>query len=193
MEEKNKLNIFPDDNEDDRGISTEKLNKYISVGSTGGFILIGALVIAVISLLIWGFTGTIPVTITEDGVVSQFETESHSCICFVDVDENTGIIPAGKSANVRMQDGRTFPAEMTFFSISPFSAEELKKTYSASYYSEVRDTVFSDWMMDKLLDNCNYAYLMIIETEDDISDYWHQLAQITVVVGEVRPISFLFK
>ena len=189
--ENNLGQLFSDMNEDDRKLSADKLTEYIRIGSAGGFILIGALVIAILALLIWGFTGTIQETITDVGIVIEQETDSHSCICFVDVDLDTGVIPEGKAASIRMPDGRTFSGTMHYFSASPQSVDELKETYSADSNSAASSEIFSDWMMDKLLDGCDYAYLMAIETEGDISAYWHQIVQVTVVMDEVRPISFL--
>lgn len=192
MNKNNILNIFPDDEENDR-ISTEKLNEYMRFGSAGGYILIGALIIAIISLLIWGFTGTIQITISEAGIVSEMESDSHICLSFVDIDENTGIIPEGKAVSIRMPDGKTVPGTLGFFSTVPYSAEELRRTYSSEETYAERTSAFSDWVMDKLLDGCNYAYLIRIDTQEDISDYWHQLVQLTIVMDEVRPISFLLR
>lgn len=193
MEEKKKTNIFLDDQEEDSRSATDKLNEYIRVGSTGGFILILALIMAVAALLIWGFSGKIPVTYTEVGIVTETNTASHSCICFVDVNADTGVIQEGRSANVRMPDGKTFPAILNYFSTSPYSAEELKEMFSESPGGDPEKPFFSDWMMDKILDGCNYAYLMKVETTEDISDYWHEVVQVTVVIDEVRPISFLLQ
>lgn len=190
MEENNKKNILFDQDED-RGIATEELKEYIRVGSAGGFILIGALIIAIVSLLIWGFTGSIPVTYTNTGIICQMNSETNSCICFVNVDANTGVISKGRKANIIMQDGRSFPAVMDYFSQTPYSAEELRKMFSSGSSDNSSGIAFSDWMMEKALDGCDYAYLMTVTTQTDISVYWHQVAQAMVVIDEISPISFL--
>ena len=193
MDEKQSLNNLLNQNEDDRGIATGKLNEYIRFGSAGGYILIGALILAIVALVIWGFTGTIQVTFDETGIVYEGEQNSHSCVCFVDVELNTGILPEGQAASVRTPDGRTLSATMTYFSTTPRSAEELKADFAENTDPGEEHSAFSDWMMDKLLDGCDYAYVMTVETEEDISAYWHQIVQVTVVMDEVRPISFLLR
>ena len=191
MEGNHVSGFFPGQSDDDQKINSKNLNEYIRVGSAGGYILIGALVLAVVALLIWGFTGTVPVTFTETGVIAGNSADTHSCLCFVDANENLGVIPTGKAVNIRMPDGRTFSGTMTSYSKMPYSAEELKKMFSESESAGQSGENFSDWVMEKLLDGCNYAYLMEIHTDEDVSDYWHMIVQATVVVGEVRPISLL--
>ena len=55
----------------ERVSTPEKLNDYIRIGSTGGYMMIAALVIIAAALIIWGFVGKIPVTITEYGGIAR--------------------------------------------------------------------------------------------------------------------------
>ena len=170
--------------------SAENLNEYIRVGSIGGFLLIAGLVILAAALIVWGFTGRIPVTTTQTGIVVDTKEESHSCICFLDVDENTGIIQEGTAASIKMADGSVYQGIVDYSGEYPFSAEEIHKMYGPE-----SNAVFqmSDWMFSKLLKNGRYYYMIRIHTEDNIAGYWHQLTATTIVMRQVRPVSYLMR
>ena len=175
-------------NTDNTNRLPEKLNEYIRIGSIGGFLLIAGLVILAAAMIIWGFTGRIPVTTTQTGFVVESKEESHGCLCFVDVNDNTGIIPAGTPASVQMPGGGVFKGYVDHMGTAPMSAEELRDLYG---YEHNGPFSLSDWMFSKVLKDGSYYYVLRINTEDDIAEYWHQLVAITVVMREVRPISYL--
>ena len=175
---------------DNTNRSPEKLNEYIRIGSLGGFLLIAGLVILAVALIIWGFTGRIPVTTTQTGIVVESKEESNGCLCFVDVNENIRIIPAGTPASVKMADGSVYKGSVDFMSKNPLSAEELRELFGAEYNAQFQ---LSDWMFSKLLKEGSYYYMLRINTEKDIAEYWHQLTAVTVVMREVKPISYLIR
>ena len=175
---------------DNTNRSPEKLNEYIRIGSVGGFLLIAGLVILAAALAIWGFTGRIPVTTTQTGIVVEFKETSHGCLCFVDVNENIGIIPAGTPASVKMPDGSVYKGSVDFMSDNPYSAEEIRELYGGENNLEFQ---LSDWMFSNLLKDGSYYYVLRINTEEDIAEHWHQLTAVTVVISEVRPISYLIR
>ena len=175
-------------NTDNTNRSPEKLNEYIRIGSVGGFLLIAGLVILAAALAIWGFTGRIPVTTTQTGFVVESKEESHGCLCFIDVNENTGIIPAGTPASVKMAGGSVYKGSVDFMSENPISAEEIRTLFGEENSAQFH---LSDWMFSKTLKDGSYYYVLRINTEEDIAEYWHQLVMITVVMREVRPISYL--
>ena len=177
-------------NTDNTNRSPEKLNEYIRIGSVGGFLLIAGLVVLAAALIIWGFTGRIPVTTTQTGIVVESKEKSNGCLCFVDVNENTGAIPAGTTASVKMANGSVYKGSVDFMSRNPLSAEEIRKMYSAETAAQFQ---LSDWMFSQLLKDGSYYYMLRINTEEDIAEYWHQLTAVTVVMREVQPISYLIR
>ena len=169
--------------------SPEKLNEYIRVGNTGGFLLIIGLVILAAALVVWGFTGSIPVTTSLSGVVMESEEESHTCLCFLNVNDDEGNIPEGNAATVSMADGSTYTGSVSYMDSNALSAEEIWHLYSVKE-NESEDGL-TDWILSNLLGDGQYFYVVVVETEDDISAYWHRLADATVVLREVKPISYL--
>ena len=173
---------------DNTNRSPEKLNEYIRIGSVGGFLLIAGLVVLAAALIIWGFTGRIPVTTTQTGIVVESKEESNGCLCFIDVNDNISVIPAGTPVSVRMADGSVYKGSVDFMSEKPLSAEEIRTLFGEENNGQFR---LSDWMLSKTLKDGSYYYALRVNTEEDIAKYWHQLVTITVVMREVRPISYL--
>ena len=141
------------------------------------------------ALIIWGFVGKLPVTITEYGVVGGDQSATNVCVCFVDVDQNTGVIPEGNQVNIHMADGNSFSGRVVESSTNPQSAEQLKKLYGTIGGVEI----FSDWMLDHLLGDSVYNYFLVIETDEDISAYWRQVVDVTIIIREVQPITLLMR
>ena len=188
-EEKNR-SIFRVES-DDTVRSTDKLNEYIRIGSPGGFIMIASLLIITAALIVWGFVGTIPVTITEYGGVARKYDYTNTCICFVDVHLNTGLIPVGNKATLHMPDGTSYDGHISYMSAFPQSSDELRDLHGPTGESEAGH--FSEWVLNYLLEDSAYNYVAYIETEEDISSYWHQVVEVTIITGEVKPISLLMR
>ena len=110
------------------------------------------------------------------------ESSSHLCISFVDIDEFSDTISVGNSALIKMADGSTYTGEIEYVGKIPLSAEEIRKYYGL---------VLSDWVQDNLLEDSRYCYDFTVRTQEDISEYWHKIVSITVVLREVKPISYL--
>lgn len=175
---------------EERSASPEKLNECIRIGSKGGLLLITALVIAAVALIVWGFLGTIPVTVTElVGIVGN-EKGTHLCLGFLDISNNTGIFDEGTPVNIRMPDGKSVKGTIDIMPSQPLSSEEIR----ALFGDDGKKLLYlSDWMMETLLGDSSYSFMFYIDTEDDVSDYWHQVAEATIITGEVKPISLLMR
>ena len=169
--------------------SPEKLNEYIRIGSSGGLWLIGGIVLIVAALVVWGFVGSIPATTAQSGVVMQTIVNSRECLCFVDVRDNTGTVPAGNEVTVTMADGSTYKGTVSYMGKIAMSAEEVRSIFSMDALGKALG--LEDWLLDDLLGDGSYFYMLDVKTDEDISDYWHQIADVTVVLREDRPISFL--
>ena len=162
--------------------SPEKLNEYIRIGSPGGLLFLAGLVMLAAAAIVWGFIGRIPITAVFEGAVMERESSSHLCISFVDIDEFSDTISVGNSALIKMADGSTYTGEIEYVGKIPLSAEEIRKYYGL---------VLSDWVQDNLLEDSRYCYDFTVRTQEDISEYWHKIVSITVVLREVKPISYL--
>ena len=169
--------------------SHENFKEYIRIGSAGGYILITALILVTVALIIWGFVGKLPVTITEYGVVGGDQSGTNVCLCFVDVEKNTGVIPVGNRVNIHMADGSSFTGVVTYSSQDPQSADTLKKQYGTIGGIEI----FSEWSLNHLLQDSLYNYALTIETDEDISAYWRQVVDVTIIIREVQPITLLMR
>ena len=165
--------------------SPEKLREYIRIGSIGGYLVIAFLVLLAVSLIVWGFAGRIPVTARLNGAVAEEEKDSNTCLCFVDVNENLGTRLEGRPVTVTMPDGKTFTGTVNPMDDEVLSAEEVLERCSSSGYG------LTDWLLSNILGSGKYFYTLTVETEEDISAYWHQLCHISIILSEVRPISFL--
>ena len=187
MNEPKQRNGFHIENEE-RSVSPEKLNECIRVGSTGGFLLVAALIIAAAALIVWGFVGSIPVTVTEQVVIAGSTDASDICVGFVDISKDTGILPEGAEVNIQMPDRNYVKGSVMFMTPEPLSSEEIRELFRPD--SDVV-THLTDWIYNVLLGDSLYSYVIIIQTEEDVSAYWHQVADASFIVGEVSPISLL--
>lgn len=169
--------------------SPEKLNRYTKIQSPGGNLLIAVLVILAAALIVWAVIGRIPVTTAEVGVVVDREHLSHTCLSFIDAKKRPRLDLEGKSVTVTMADGKSFSGTVTQMEDTPISAEEVRKEYAVQ--QTMNQYNLSDWILDTLLGDSKYFYVLIVETEEDISAYWRMLAKLTIILDEVRPISYL--
>lgn len=169
----------------------EKLNEYIRIGSAGGFLLIIGLILLAVGLIVWGFVGRIPVTSTIEGVVVNDPEGFRTCLCLVDVNGSTGLIPEGTPAIVRTIDGKTCNGTVAFMANIAMSEEELRTTFS----TEVNPYAYtlSEWILNNLIGDSDYLYAVYIKTEEDLAAYWNQMTEVTIIHSEVQPISFLLR
>lgn len=158
--------------------SPERLNDYIRVTSYGGIFVILALVIFAVTLFIWGFYGTLPVTETVTGVVDG--SNSNKITCFMDASRFSGKSMMGKTAVTRLTDGTIVSGVIEQVGTAPVSKEEATQM------------IGNDWLSSNLIKD-NYSNLIIIAPDKDLADYSYELAQISVITDEVKPISFLMK
>lgn len=181
------------------GQNPEKLNEYIRIGSTGSYFFTGALVLIVVVVLIWGFTGTIPVTTQKHGVIVENDG-AYGVLCLVDASDNTGMIPEGAKVNFTTADKTGHSGHVYYMSPIPFSTGELQ-TYFTTEDAAIRREVckelatveVNEWTLNYILGDGAYHYLLFIVSDDELPGYRNEVVDATVTTNEVRPISFLFK
>ena len=154
----------------DRVASPEKLNDYIRVSSPGVWLLLGALIVIVACLAVWGFTGTLPVTLTLSGV-----TEGNQVACFVPVEEYKNDL-LGCRVQITLPDGSAVSGVVTDVAALPASAEELAAELE------------KDWLISRLILG-DYSYRVTIGVESPLT--LGELVQVALVTAEVKPIRYI--
>ena len=127
-------------------------------------------------------------TLTEHVVIAGAEDASDVCVGFIDIGKDTGVLPEGTEVNIRMPDRNYVKGNVIFMTPEPLSSEEIKELFSPA-----PDIVthLTDWIYDVLLEDSLYSYVVIIQTEEDVSPYWHQVADASFIIDEIKPISLL--
>ena len=139
--------------------------------------MIVALFLVFAAVIYWGFTGKLHETESFRGIVDV--TEDGDICVFVNADIFDGQQMVEKSVAVKMGDHSTFDGSVVSSSASPFTEDELEDAYGYSY-----------WEMKNLITGV-YSYIIEIDTEKDLSNYQGQLVEVSVIMNEVSPISFL--
>ena len=83
----------------DRLKSPEQLNEYIRVASPSVWLILGAVVLLLVGVIVWGVFGSIPLTVDIAAEVS-----GGSAVCFVDAEDAAQLEP-GMTANVGTASG----------------------------------------------------------------------------------------
>ena len=136
--------------------SPEKLNEYIRVATPGKWFFVTALVLILIALLIWGFTGTLPQHLVVTGIGLRFEFDSEtkvegdaneyrveSVLCFVDSTQAMARQLNNKYASVVFRDGRRVNGEAVLIDTAILQDGEIHKILD-SY------EVNTEWVFERL-------------------------------------------
>ena len=123
----------------DRVESPEQLDAYIKVSHPKVWLIMAALLVAVISVIVWSVVGSLPQTMTVTGVtVGGNVINCYACV-----------------ANITLPDGRNISGKVEAVSQNPYSQEE------------IRAEISEDWLADNVLDG-NYSYEVRVIAEEDI-------------------------
>ncbi len=147
----------------DKVSSPEQLNNYIRVSSPSIWLVLGAAVVLLVSMLVWAVFGTLPTTVTLNGVQNGGEL-----VCYApdisSVDVGDSIIING------VESGK-----VTAISKKPVSLENVSSQYSDEY--TLYSLNLSEW---------NYVINTDIPAENE------DVIQLQIVVDNVSPISFIW-
>ncbi len=163
---------------ENRVIPPEKIDDYVRVSSPWTFLIVIALILVLAALILWGFTGSLPVTETVKGHVDgQFDDQ---VICFMDASRFSPDQLTDMQASLHMADRSVVDGTVDEVIDTPVSAEE------------AAEIVRNDWLASNMIDdNHDYYYVVFIEPEENLSKYRNQLVDASVITEEVRPIRFL--
>jgi hypothetical protein len=158
-----------------RVLSPETLDAYIRVVKPGAWLMVCALLVLTATVIVWGFTGSLPETLTVNGVLG----DSGKVVCYVNVADFSGNIN-GCSAVVVTADGNSIDANVTEVSVNPFSQPEIAASLS------------DDWLVDMMAVD-RYAYRVTLALSSERPDYvYGSLASVTLITAEMKPISLIF-
>jgi hypothetical protein len=158
----------------ERVMSPEALDAYIRVSKPSAWLLTLALMALVTAVIIWGFVGSMPETLSVNGVLR----EGGTIVCYVDISAfNSGINDC--SAKIATADGNTFDAKVTYVSSTPFSMPEIAESLS------------NDWLTE-MMSVDSYGYMVTLALRETTSAYTPDtIAGVTLITGEVKPISLI--
>ena len=183
--------------------SPEKLNEYIRAVTPGTWILIAALALVMAALIFWGVTGSIPVYLTAKGVGLSGDTEQaviarqegalsetdmvNTVFCPVNAEGNyTAAGLDGKQARVVFRDGRACTGTTKLLDSVPHTREEVE-SYLIKYLLD-----YSGWFFSQL-QNDEYSYIVAVDLDEPVDlYYWKDIADVSIVMEEIHPASFLF-
>ena len=168
------------DERERRSESSERLNEYIRIGKPGIIILIISLALVLGAVLFWGFTGKLHETITVSGIVDI--TAQGDVRCFVDADSMNGKDLEGRQVTIRMPDRSTSKGTVLSSTDSPMTQEELAEMYN-----------YTRWEMNHLMGEGTYFYVIEIDAQKDLKQYQEDLVEVSVIMNEISPISFLIR
>jgi len=183
--------------------SPEKLNEYIRAITPGTWILIAALALVMAALIFWGVSGSIPVYLPVKGVGVSADVEKaalsredgnfsdaemvDAVFCPVNASGNyTAASLDKKQARVVFRDGYAVNGTTRLYDSVPHTLEEVED-YMSRYLLD-----YSGWFFSQL-DDDEYCYIVVVDL-DEPADlyYWKDVADVSIVMDEVHPASFLF-
>jgi hypothetical protein len=156
----------------DRVLSPEALDNYIRVTKPAAWLLIGALLLLVAAVFVWGVNGSLPETLTANCALT-----GSGAVAYVDVQQFSDDID-GCEARIVTADGRTLSAKVVGVSLNPLSQPEIAAAQS------------NDWLADMLAVS-GYAYQVELSVDGNYTP--GTLASVTLITDEVRPITLLFR
>ena len=173
----------------DRMQSPEKVDEFIRVSRPRAWILACALLLVAAGVLVWGFTGSIPKTVSVNGVLYRGELRDRQfdgeALCLLPVSVG-GRYLVGHEAHVTFADGNGVSGTVADVYPDPLSFEEVQ--YMAR----------SDWRMQMLWGESEepYQYAIVIDYGEAGATREHhadrELVSVSVVLSDVKPISFVF-
>ena len=130
--------------------SPEQLDAYIKSARPGIWIVLTALLVFMLTAVIWSVTGTLPETLEIKGCTGS----DGKIFCYIPSDvDNLSL--EGCKANCVLPDGTQASGTVCSVSPQPFSKEEIK------------GNIHSDWILENILMGI-YSYEVVIESDADL-------------------------
>ncbi|MBO6163332.1 MAG: hypothetical protein J6O53_08760 [Eubacterium sp.] len=159
----------------ERAESPEKLDKYIRASRPSTWILIGALLVLVVSVVVWGFVGTIPKVFTAKGVTLP----DGNVACYVPPEDVSDALLYCETTVV-LPDKSTVSGTVRAISPVPYSTHELSEMH------------VKDWVIRQVTDGDEGAYLYRVDVELEKQVKEDYLVSVSIITDNIRPILYLF-
>ena len=184
--------------------SPDKLNEYIRVSTPAVWLLAAALTVVLAALIIWGTTGSVPVNTKTTGVGMRmdfnadevnlksedeaylrktYEVKNLFCL----VDSSVGMVKNldNKEASVVFRDGRRVKGTAHIIGSHMLEDDEIHKLLDSFH-------VDSKWIFSRL-GSGEFRYPVYVELDETLDYmYWGETADVSIVVGEQRPVELLW-
>lgn len=151
--------------------SSEQLDAYIKSSRPGVWIVLTALLVFMLTAIVWGVTGTLPETLEVRGCTGR----DGKIFCYIPSNADNLSLENCK-VNAVLPDKKRMTGYVCSVSRQPFSKAELK------------ETIHSDWISENLLTE-DYSYEVVVNTDADFDE--DMLASLVITTDEVRPITFI--
>jgi hypothetical protein len=151
--------------------SPEQLNDYIKVSNPSIWLVLAALFMLLAAVFVWGFTGSLPTTVSAEGVVSDGDV-----FCYIST-EDADTINAGQKVSIIKSDDSELKGQVSGVGDIPMSAAEIS--------SELN----SDYLAQELIQGEFAVKITIALDESDLAD--GTLLNVSIVTDSIRPIDFL--
>lgn len=210
MDAKKAANTTEKKDKRDRVRSPEELDVYIRVVRPGTVLLIGAFTLIVVALVVWGVTGSLPVTVSAKGVLYS---EYHRLVSQATREDRLEELNE-EVANLS-EDQRSILEQMEvycFLNAYQYSREELvdkpitvsypgkqpvrgkvKAVYAVPY---TKNMISEDFGTTFIADTCatsDYSWVVEVETDEPVASTTYTLMDVSIETGHVKPISMLFQ
>lgn len=184
--------------------SPDKLNEYIRVSTPAVWLLAAALAVVLAALIIWGTTGSVPVNTKTTGVGMRmgfnadevdlksedeaylrktYEVKNLFCL----VDSSVGMVKNldNKEASVVFRDGRRVKGTAHIIGSYMLEDDEIHKLLDSFH-------IDSKWIFSRL-GSGEFRYPVYVELDETLDYmYWGETADVSIVVGEQRPVELLW-
>ena len=156
--------------------SPEQLKKYIRVATPGIKVMIFAMFLVLAAFILWGITGRIPKVATFKCGVDPMP--GHHIYALVDPAKYDVEKFVGKEVEFKRPSGISGRGKAIDGTTPPLSREEIAQILK------------SDFLTNALV-TADYSNVLEVEPEDDLSLNRLEIGEVTIIVDEVPPISFL--
>ena len=185
--------------------SPEELDAYIRVVRPGTLILVIAMALILLALIVWGCTGTLPVTKSVSGVIgtiekrmknsyeyyhrdyfeeekalSDEELQRNDAYFFLNAYDFSGEELMGKEITVTRPGRTPVRGVVTLVENEPYDRDEIRAEFDA------------EWIVNTCVES-DYSWVVAATLEDDNYDDRWSLVNVTIVTENVRPICFLLR
>ena len=173
--------------------SPDKLNEYVRIATPAAWVILLAMIVIVIALFIWGFSGTLPVHCAARGIGirtgaketgTDGEGKVDAVLCLVDPVKATARDLENKEASVVFRSGRRINGTTTLMDPFPLSRETISEKLGGIGLN-------AEWIVSQM-EEYPFMYLAVVNLEEEVDHlYFGELAEVSVITEEVRPYRFL--